>query len=191
MGKGKERPEHTAPPEIFYNDVEARKYTSNSRMIEIQAKLTDRAMELLNLPQDGIPRLILDVGCGSGLSSEYITGLGHQWVGFDISRDMLDVARDRELEGDLAHNDMGHGLPLRSNTFDGCISISAVQWLCNAEVSSDDPRRRLKRFFTSLYSCLTRVRAPPPSRRPRVCTATSAAASHAHWLAAEMKIHLC
>ena len=36
MGKGKERPEHTAPPEIFYNDVEARKYTSNSRMIEIQ-----------------------------------------------------------------------------------------------------------------------------------------------------------
>ena len=36
MGKGKERPEHTAPPEIFYNDVEARKYTSNSRMIELQ-----------------------------------------------------------------------------------------------------------------------------------------------------------
>ena len=28
MGKG-ERPEHMAPPEIFYNDDEARKYTTN------------------------------------------------------------------------------------------------------------------------------------------------------------------
>jgi hypothetical protein len=35
MGKG-ERPEHTAPPEIFYNEDEARKYTTNSRMISIQ-----------------------------------------------------------------------------------------------------------------------------------------------------------
>jgi hypothetical protein len=35
MGRG-ERPEHSNPPEIFYNEEEARKYTSNSRMIEIQ-----------------------------------------------------------------------------------------------------------------------------------------------------------
>ena len=35
MGKS-ERPEHTNPPEIFYNEDEARKYTSNSRMIAIQ-----------------------------------------------------------------------------------------------------------------------------------------------------------
>lgn len=39
MGKG-ERPEHTAPPEIFYNDDEARKYTTNTRIIAIQEKLT-------------------------------------------------------------------------------------------------------------------------------------------------------
>ena len=35
MTKG-DRPEHTAPPEIFYNEEEARKYTTNSRMIAIQ-----------------------------------------------------------------------------------------------------------------------------------------------------------
>ena len=38
MGKGG-RPEHTNPPEIFYNEDEARKYTSNSRMMEIQVRL--------------------------------------------------------------------------------------------------------------------------------------------------------
>jgi hypothetical protein len=39
MGKS-ERPEHTAPPDIFYNEDEARKYTTNTRMIAIQEKLT-------------------------------------------------------------------------------------------------------------------------------------------------------
>ena len=37
MGKG-ERPEDTAPPEVFYNEEEAAKYTSNSRIIGIQAR---------------------------------------------------------------------------------------------------------------------------------------------------------
>jgi hypothetical protein len=39
MGRG-ERPEHTAPPDIFYNEDEAAKYTSNTRMIAIQEALT-------------------------------------------------------------------------------------------------------------------------------------------------------
>ncbi|GAX85796.1 hypothetical protein CEUSTIGMA_g13211.t1 [Chlamydomonas eustigma] len=155
MGKG-ERPEHTAPPEIFYNEDEARKYTSNSRMIEIQSSLTERAVELLALPDDGVPKMLLDVGCGSGLSGEQLTELGQMWVGFDISPAMLDVAVEREVEGDVCLHDMGHGMPLRPGTFDGAISISAVQWLCNADKSSHDPRKRLKRFFETLYAALRR-----------------------------------
>lgn len=52
--------------------------------------------------------------------------------GMDISEDMLDVASEREVEGDLCLHDLGHGLPLRPGSFDGAVSISAVQWLCNA-----------------------------------------------------------
>ena len=52
--------------------------------------------------------------------------------GLDISEDMLDVASEREVEGDLCLHDLGHGLPLRPGSFDGAVSISAVQWLCNA-----------------------------------------------------------
>ena len=52
--------------------------------------------------------------------------------GMDISEAMLDVALDREVEGDLCVSDLGQGLPFRTGTFDGAISISAVQWLCNA-----------------------------------------------------------
>ena len=41
------RPEHTAPPELFYDEKEAKKYTESSRIIHIQNQLTTRALELL------------------------------------------------------------------------------------------------------------------------------------------------
>ncbi|KAG5248457.1 18S rRNA (guanine-N(7))-methyltransferase [Salix suchowensis] len=150
------RPELLAPPEIFYDDSEARKYTSSSRIIDIQARLSERALELLALPVDGIPRLLLDIGCGSGLSGETLTENGHQWIGLDISQSMLNIASEREVEGDLLLGDMGQGLALRPGIIDGAISISAVQWLCNADKSSHEPRLRLKAFFGSLYRCLAR-----------------------------------
>jgi 18S rRNA (guanine1575-N7)-methyltransferase len=56
------RPEVQAPPEIFYNESEARKYTTSSRIIEIQARISERALELLALPNDGVPRMLLDIG---------------------------------------------------------------------------------------------------------------------------------
>jgi len=48
--------------------------------------------------QPGERALILDIGCGSGLSGEAIEEAGHVWVGCDISRDMLAVAAERESE---------------------------------------------------------------------------------------------
>lgn len=150
------RPELQAPPEIFYDETEARKYTSSSRIIDIQAKISERALELLALPDDEVPRLLLDIGCGSGLSGETLSENGHHWIGLDISQAMLDVALEREAEGDLLLGDMGQGLGLRPGVIDGAISISAVQWLCNADKSSHEPRLRLKAFFTSLYRSLAR-----------------------------------
>nr|XP_056721087.1 probable 18S rRNA (guanine-N(7))-methyltransferase [Euleptes europaea] len=153
-GSGK-RPEHRGPPELFYDEAEARKYTHNSRMIEIQSQMSERAVELLGLPED-CPCFLLDVGCGSGLSGDYISEEGHCWVGMDISPAMLDVAVEREVEGDLMLADMGQGIPFRPGTFDGCISISAVQWLCNADKKTHSPPKRLYRFFSTLYTALAR-----------------------------------
>ncbi|WAR03149.1 BUD23-like protein [Mya arenaria] len=114
------RPEKQAPPEIFYNEEEARKYSSNTRMIEIQGQLSERAIELLALPED-TPCFVLDVGCGSGLSGECLTEQGHFWVGVDISPHML-----------------------------------ALQWLCNADKKYHHPPKRLLKFFSTLYACMSR-----------------------------------
>ncbi|CAJ0760474.1 24097_t:CDS:10, partial [Entrophospora sp. SA101] len=149
------RPEYQAPPEIYYNDNEAKKYTSNSRIQTIQADMTYRALELLNIPE-GKSCFLLDIGCGSGLSGEILEEEGHIWVGMDISPSMLNVAIDREVEGDLFLQDVGEGMGFRPGTFDGAISISVLQWLCNADYKSHNPRSRLNRFFTTLYSSLHR-----------------------------------
>lgn len=137
------RPELVAPPEVFYGVDEAAKYTRGSRVSDVQKRITTRALELLNLPSDGVPRcsrdgagcrgwrdgtarwwgrgepfwslnsrvyifrLILDLGCGSGLSGDAITAAGHKWVGLDISQAMLDTAVEREADGDVALADMG------------------------------------------------------------------------------------
>jgi len=154
MASGR-RPEHQAPPEVFYNEEEARKYTSNTRMMEIQVQLCQRAIELLSLPEDK-PCFLLDIGCGSGLSGEVLTEEGHHWIGLDISQAMLDVASEREVEGDLFLHDVGQGLFFKPGTFDGCISISALQWLCNADKKGHNPAKRLYRFFSSLYSAMSR-----------------------------------
>ncbi|XP_043910075.1 probable 18S rRNA (guanine-N(7))-methyltransferase [Protopterus annectens] len=155
MASSNRRPEHLAPPELFYNEEEARKYTQNSRMIDIQTKMSERAIELLNLPEDQ-SCFLLDLGCGSGLSGDYLTEEGHYWVGIDISTAMLDIALEREVEGDLILGDMGQGVTFRPGTFDGCISISAVQWLCNADKKCHSPPKRLFKFFSSLYASLAR-----------------------------------
>jgi 18S rRNA (guanine1575-N7)-methyltransferase len=176
------RPESTGHASNFYNEKEARKYHSSSRMINVQREITLRAIELLLLPQDETS-LVLDIGCGSGLSGQVLEEQGHVWVGCDVSRDMLQVAHERmedtynvkdkdddgggmrddsddddddELPstGDLMHHDMGTGLPFRPATFDACVSISALQWLCYSNSAAQIPKRRLVRFFSSLYSIL-------------------------------------
>ena len=69
---------------------------------------------------------------------------------------MLDIALQRDVEGDLFLADIGQGVPFRAGTFDAAISISAVQWLCNAESSDTSPQGRLTRFFDGLYASLRR-----------------------------------
>lgn len=189
------RPELTGHASLFYNKKEAKKYNSSSRMIGVQREITERAIELLRLDTTGAPQLVLDVGCGSGLSGQVLEEKGHVWVGCDVSRDMLNVANERRQEqrdqeqemdqgsdgngatsgsgnmddddedsddedgpstGDLMHHDMGTGLPFRPATFDACISISALQWLCYSNSKAQNPRKRLLRFFSSLYTVLKR-----------------------------------
>ena len=143
----------------------------------IQNNISERALELLNLPPNQPGCMLLDIGCGSGMSGRVLEKHGHAWIGMDVSRSMLEVAQEDNLRlkdnedmeeddeeeeekefpylaGDLLEKDMGQGLGFRAGTFDGAISISAVQWLCYSHKTHEIPKLRLKAFFSSLFASL-------------------------------------
>ena len=115
--------------------------------------MAERCVEILAIPE-GKTCLILDIGCGSGLSGSVLTDHGYNWIGVDISSSMLELAKENEVEGDLINLDIGQGFSFRPGSFDYAISVSALQWLCIAEKASYNVNRRLKSFFVSLYKCL-------------------------------------
>jgi 18S rRNA (guanine1575-N7)-methyltransferase len=142
---------------MYYDAEEAGKYTGGSRVVEIQTAMAERCLELLNLPA-GEAGLILDIACGSGLSSDVLAEGGHAFIGLDISQPMLAVAVERGVleGGDVLVTDMGAGFGFRPGVFDGAISVSALQWLCYNDQKAHRSAARLERFFTSLYGALRR-----------------------------------
>ena len=141
----------------YYDGATTDAYTNANA--QIQRELTATCLRLLGL-DDATPSLIADVGCGSGLSGEELARRGHAWVGVDLSAAMLARATRAPSEGGsravcegaVLRGDFAQGLPFRERAFDGCVSVSAAQWLC---VGDDAARRaKLHRFFAALRRCL-------------------------------------
>ena len=92
------RPEASGPPANYYDATEAAKYTSSSRIIRVQAEIAARCVELLNFPAGA--RRPWSTSAAGGLSGAALERAGHAWVGCDVSRDMLRVARARARDDD-------------------------------------------------------------------------------------------
>ncbi|WUR03556.1 putative methyltransferase BUD23 [Vairimorpha necatrix] len=142
-------PEHVAPAEIYYDGHNAQKYETNSRIQAIQKEITRKCFDLLELQSPG---LILDIGCGTGISGGVLSENNCEWIGIDISKDMLNICQSKGESLDQIRSDAGEGLTFKPGIFDGVISVSAIQWLFQSYNSSHIPKKRIRTFFTSLYS---------------------------------------
>ncbi|KAI5192152.1 18S rRNA (guanine1575-N7)-methyltransferase [Nematocida minor] len=143
---------------VYYTGETAEKYDSSSSLNNIQSRLTERCLDILGNPKDSF---VLDIGCGSGISTEHILDNNNYVVGIDISMKMLDLAKERI--GSLTYNevpankycdfaavDIGAGLPFKSATFDYAVSVSVLQWLAVQKES----KKLLNAFFYTLYDVL-------------------------------------
>ena len=66
---------------------------------------------------------VLDVGCGTGLTSRYLSDLGFSRIdGIDINASMLDVARQRRIFMDLFEADITQDLEIGSGRYGAIIS---------------------------------------------------------------------
>ena len=58
--------------------------------------------------------------------------------------------------GDALRCDMGQGFGFRAGSFDGAVSVSALQWLCYSDRKGHRSGARLEAFFSALYRALRR-----------------------------------
>ncbi|MFX0104677.1 MAG: methyltransferase domain-containing protein [Candidatus Hodarchaeota archaeon] len=130
-------------PEDYIND-KAEEYDSSKWMERNQKRSTLSSLQYLiddklNESEDSVIRtgkspLVLDLGCGSGFSSEILIENGFRVIGIDILYDMLSKAGEKkknfkeykDLELILA--DINY-LPIKVNSVDHIISVSSYNFI--------------------------------------------------------------
>lgn len=99
----------------FYDDI-AERYIKSDAAVVLKDKI-DRFIKLL------LGKKVLDVACGPGHDTDYLTRKGFDCLGIDLSEKMIDIAR-QNFKGKYEIMDF-FNLKLRDNLFDGmwCSSI--------------------------------------------------------------------
>lgn len=146
---GKKTPELSNPPSIFYNAVGSEKYHRNTRINKVQTEIAERCIELLNAEKSH-SNIVLDIGCGSGISIKVINNeLNNPFViGIDISIHMLNLV---DCCYNLIQGDIGYSWPFSDNSVDYAVSCSVIQWLFQSYSKCDIPHIRIHCFFKELY----------------------------------------
>lgn len=112
----------------------------------MQSEISQRCIELSG-KNTGIA---LDIGCGSGIGGLVLEENNFNWVGVDISEDMLSLIKKKNV----IKCDIGDGLPFKPGVFDLSISVSCIQWLFQSYKTEHSPLKRIRKFFTDLHMCM-------------------------------------
>ncbi len=132
----------------YFSGERLENYANSKNIQRIQIKITKRAFELMQLKKKNA--LILDAGCGPGFASFYIKHIGYNVVAFDIIKDFLSYYDINDLNPLVA--DMT-ALPFKPNSFDGIISISALQWIYR-EMKNKEMKKLFIDLILSFYKVL-------------------------------------
>lgn len=119
-------------PNDFYSLEEAKRYDSNSGMRKTQTILTKDCLEIYFSKRSDHKNIdVLDIGCGSGFSIQYLKDLGiNNVVGIDPSVEMLKYCKDKKLLAYLGgFEELLEIKEIENKKFDLIISISALQWV--------------------------------------------------------------
>ncbi|MGV2960268.1 class I SAM-dependent methyltransferase, partial [Glutamicibacter sp. AGC13] len=130
------------PQESNYDDF-AQDYADENEFSMLNAYYERPAT--LELAGEVAGRDILDIGCGAGPLSEQLMSRGASVSGFDTSRAMVDLARQRLGEdADLKVATLGEKLPYADNSFDDAIASLVFHYLPDWDYALEEVRRVLK-----------------------------------------------
>jgi ubiquinone/menaquinone biosynthesis C-methylase UbiE len=120
-------------------------------------KKLDELGKLDHLSKEG--SLILDMGCGTGFSSEILVSQGFKVVAIDILVDMIYKAREKKETYeeydfiDLIWADINY-LPFRDNSFEVAISVSAYNFIIHNLHNKEDKNTKLYKTARTLFEIL-------------------------------------
>ncbi len=103
--------------------------------------------------------LVLDLGCGTGFSSEVLIENGFRVIGVDVLLDMLSKAREKKVLYQKFRNlnlvlaDINF-LPFRKNTMNFIISISAYNFITQGRDNFNDKTKLLNNTAKSIKKIL-------------------------------------
>jgi len=143
----KERPKF---PDSYVGE-QAREYDSSKWMERNQRITTSRCMELLfdsklgdtpNLNNDEL--LVLDLGCGTGFSTEILLEEEFNVISIDILPDMIDLFQKKNIEtSNLILADI-RNLPIRENKIDHIISVSSFNFIYEDILDNNEKNKILQ-----------------------------------------------
>ncbi len=138
-------------PQDYIGD-KATKYNNTKWMERNQKKTTLKCINYLYDPKLGSYRInlkrteiVLDLGCGTGFSSEVLVEQGFKVVAIEILTDMINLALKRKKEKalnqlELILADIRY-IPVRRNSIDHMISISAYNFIINRDFPKENWRK--------------------------------------------------
>lgn len=137
------RNNHTPKFPDSYKGEKAKEYDREHWMERNQKRTTLKCIQYLYDPNLGntnldrnSPRLVLDLGSGTGFSSEVLIEHGFRVIGIEILEDMLSLARKKystidSKEVSFILSDINN-LPLREQSINHAISISAYNFIIHS-----------------------------------------------------------
>lgn len=99
---------------------------------------------------------ILEIGCGTGRFSIYLSNQGSQVTALDPVLPMLKKLNNKKIQNANLINASGYELPFKKNTFNGCICLNVLNHLPNYQTIFYEVKRILKPdgFFIFNFSNL-------------------------------------
>lgn len=116
-------------PKTFFGWEKALAYENNKSINKIQVLMARRLSALMKLKKDDI---ILDLGCGTGIASNFLREFSSRVIGLDLSLEMLYFTQKKKVEAINA--DFQH-IPFRESVFDAVVSVSSLQWVWGSTAS--------------------------------------------------------
>jgi ubiquinone/menaquinone biosynthesis C-methylase UbiE len=78
-------------------------------------------------------RKLLEVGCGTGHWSEFLSTGGYDVVGIDISERMITIAKNKDIARSSFHVMDGHSMSFADNSFDVGVAVTALEFATNPD----------------------------------------------------------